>query len=309
MSLQAEKGLLAQIAKLKLAKRELAASTANQAAIDETKKALAERRGGVRAKESAISELANMVQKLRLATSLGCSVSDLKTSTIQVPNKKIAGSVVGKGGKTLSALESTCLVKADLNKSTLLLTLTGTAEGIAQATSAVDDVTSQIESTHAYPPHVISAFLKSRRFTLSSIQLASTCLHIACNRSSSSLKFTGRPEAVERAKEMVEEMELVEGGMVMDKKEKGILIGKGGATIKQLEEGEFQLLFLFFFLLLSLSLCFLLLSSPFLLSDFLLPPFPSIFVSPQSTTSISRFSPRLPPRPRPPTTWPRPQTT
>jgi len=115
MSLQDEKGILKEIKKLSDGVRELKTFADHQASITRLKTDTVSLRASLQTKDAAITEVATMLVKLKLAKSLDCELADLTTLTVEVPKDQI-GAVIGKGGKTLTALTKKHNVHADVNK-------------------------------------------------------------------------------------------------------------------------------------------------------------------------------------------------
>ena len=103
----------------------------------------------------------------------------------------------------------------------------------------------QRDEVHAFPTLLVQAFARNRSLSLGPVQELSGCEHIGVVRGknsiaskdgSANIKFSGRDTQILAALDHINGMNYTNAVMTLAKKELGLLIGKGGATIKEVEE-------------------------------------------------------------------------
>ncbi len=234
MSLASEKRLLQEIAKLSQAKKNHEVAQDRQSDIDLCKKEIGELRDSIKMKERAADEIREMLAKLKVASGLNCSASDLVERIVAIPPDTLGG-VIGKGGANLKSLEDDFKVRADVNKAELVIKLTGTPEACDLAIAKIENITLAVEETHELPDFICSKLLSNKAEILNDLQNMQPGLRLSITKGTSSVKMHGRQEAIAATLSAISEIDHVREHITLGLKEIGVVIGKGGATIKELE--------------------------------------------------------------------------
>jgi polyribonucleotide nucleotidyltransferase len=124
---------------------------------------LADLREALRTTSTAIDELEAALRKVKLASKLGCTASELKRLTVNVPPDKI-GRVIGKQGVTIKQIESKSKVTMDVDSISGKIHLTGSEAQLNIAIAEIDKIVMAIDEDVVVSSHVYQYLANKVRY-------------------------------------------------------------------------------------------------------------------------------------------------
>jgi len=237
VSLAKERDILRQIKSLERSKTQVQESQILENEVQATKKLIDEMRDEIRARNSSIDELEAGLAKLKLANKLGCTTQDIIEETMECPSDKV-GMVIGKGGSTMKRIMEETKVTLDVDKTTNVISISGSAEGIANAKKAIEKITLSLEIEFVASKDVVS-YLTTKHVTLiQQLRDDHEELYVDVDRSSGRVSIRGMPDPVMKVRSLIETMKMERRDMVMTRRETLILVGRKGATIDRLTKAH-----------------------------------------------------------------------
>ena len=235
MSLSSEKVILKQIEKLNRQGRDHGAYMLHQSRADELKKSLNVMRDSIKQKDAAIAELNTGVARLQLAVRLGCKPSDIVERYVSA-NEVTMPRVIGKARSNMNQLEQTFKVICEVDKSFSRVKVTGIQDNVDQAVTSIEGITLAVDSEIELRSEVVASLIEKKAQLLNTIQAEFQGVHLAIQaRQSNKLKMRGKQELIDQVIARINGLDIASGFLTLSSKEIGVVIGKAGANIKELE--------------------------------------------------------------------------
>ena len=240
------------------------------------KKSLTALRESTKKKDAAITELYQAVFKLQMAVDLDCKPSDIEEKFVDVPQSHLAR-VIGKGGSNIKEIESSCKVKCDVLKNELKIRVTGSDKATDAAIVSIENITLAVDvtvelkkevrsdeersdelimlplrscvarATLAHPnpfrdslrsSQIVNSLLSNKAALLNEIQTSLKNVRLSIPRKSTTLTIHGKQSVIDKAIEKINGLDIAAAYLTLSTRELGIVIGKGGATIKEVRTDE-----------------------------------------------------------------------
>jgi predicted RNA-binding protein YlqC (UPF0109 family) len=157
MDLADEKIILRDIQSTLKTKSQLEQYHLYERLVQEKKGQLTDLREALKLTGTAIDELEAALGKVKLATKLQCTASELQTLSVDIPADKI-GRVIGKNGSTIKQIESLANVAMDVDSVACKIHLTGSAARLAIAISEIDKISLAQDTIVPVPNDVLVYF-------------------------------------------------------------------------------------------------------------------------------------------------------
>lgn len=232
-----ERVFMYDMKKLNEKKKYLVEYNALQGVLDDLKNRRTALQKDLREKDASLDELYLGSRKLKLAEKIGCSACELIEEKHTVPVDKLP-QIIGKGGATLQKIESDCKVAIDAKETKSgNIRVTGTKDSIELAIAAILTIVSAISEEVTLADEKCVCLIIDKNFLAHDIE-ARHDVRIDVSRSKKLCKVSGQPQNVRGA---IEEIRSTPSLRVQIPIEVTILpsvVGKAGATIKALSEGN-----------------------------------------------------------------------
>ena len=223
--------------KLQEKKKYLIEYNAIQLTLDELKLKRTSLQKDIREKDATLDELYLGSRKLKLAEKIGCMASEIVETKFTVPADKIS-LIIGKGGSTLQKIENDCMVSIDTKETKAgNIRITGSETSIALAITAVLTIVSTVNEEFSPSDEKIVCLILDKAALTHDIETRHN-VRIDISRAKKVCKVIGQPDGVRLA---IAEINLIPALKVKIPIDVAILpfvVGKGGATIKLLGEGN-----------------------------------------------------------------------
>jgi predicted PilT family ATPase len=230
-----ERAFMREMDKLSQARKSIVTRLKQQEEIDGLKDQRTAISQSLREIENAINELAKGYKKMTIASKAGCSGADVLDEEIPVPETSFAY-IIGKGGSSLNALETTHGVSIKLDKAQSKLLVMGSAAGIAGLREAVQVIVDTVHIEYTIPEQVVLMLLMKKACLAQEMQ-KQLSVRLDVSRVNSLVKISGLSEKVLVAKSAIQRLESTSKSVRIPIKASfvPVLIGKGGSAISQLE--------------------------------------------------------------------------
>jgi polyribonucleotide nucleotidyltransferase len=237
LSLKDEKQILNEISVIGKAKNEIRRYNQFQIDIDKNRASQDSLREAMRQQIARISELREVVSKVTIAKKIGIPPSDVVVESIDVADKDV-GNVVGKSGANVKALEEAHGVSIEVgNKGTasIQIKISGRPNDITKAKQEILESIAGEDVSVVVTPATIKALLAQKGAHRTRIE-SEFRVRITIEKESNSIKFRGAKTCIDNAKSAIDD--ILDSGVFIevDSKIIPIVIGKGGETIKSIQE-------------------------------------------------------------------------
>ena len=232
-----ERAFMYDMKKLQEKKKYLAEYNAQQHILDEMKAKKSALQKDLREKDANLDELYLGARKIKLADKIGCMASEIVETRFSVPSDKIP-QIIGKGGATLLKIENDCKVLIDTKETkTSNIRITGTEASIALAVTTVLTIVSTVTEELTLTDQKIVCLILDKAALTRDIETRHI-VRLDLSRAKKVCKITGQPEGVRGAADEINAIMASRVKITIDVSILPFVVGKGGATIKALEEGN-----------------------------------------------------------------------
>lgn len=241
MSLAEERAILKKILKLQTMRQKAVDFAVFDRQIKEKKSIVNNLRVQIQEYRARISSLQTELETVNTALMLGCDVSSLVGTQVNVPADKI-GQVIGRKGKNVQQLSKTVNVNFVRGENGAIR-LVGTLDSLGAAKSNLDRVMQQTDESIIVPLLTHNYLTTSKIVALTELRDRHPNVHFQMKRltnyNSHNLKeeidckvqIRGVPTDLEAFRIDILAVELVQENFTMSSRNSGLVVGKGGVTI------------------------------------------------------------------------------
>jgi KH domain len=197
----------------------------------------------LREKDASLDELYLGSRKLKLADKLGCSAGEIIEVRFTVPVDKLS-QIIGKSGATLQKIEAECKVSLDASESKAStetkvgnIRLTGTELSIATAKEAIAVIVSTVITEIPLSAEICACLILDKNARAHEVE-SEFDVRIDVSKAKKLCKVTGQGENVESAIKEIRSIPALKIQIPIDLAIIPFVVGKGGATINALAEGN-----------------------------------------------------------------------
>ena len=232
-----ERAFMYDMKKCQEKKKYLVEYNAVQVVLDELKSRRAALSKELKEKDATLDELYLGSRKLKLAEKIGCMASEITETRFSVPAEKLS-QIIGKSGTTLQRIQDECKVAIDTKETkTSNIRITGTEASIALAITAVLTIVSAITEEFTVADEKLVCLFLDKAAYAHEIETRNG-VRIDISRAKKVCKVSGQPDGVREAVAEIHAINAVRIKIPIEITILPFIVGKGGATIKALSEGN-----------------------------------------------------------------------
>ena len=172
--------------------------------------------------------------RLQMAVDLNCKPSEIVEKLVDVPQAYLAR-VIGKSGSNIKEIESKFKVRCDVLKNEMKIKVSGSDEAASSAIDSIENITLAVDVTIDLRKEVVNSLLSNKAALLNEIQTSLNNIRLSIPKKSNTLTIRGRQDVIDQAIERIKSLDIHAAYLTFTPRELGIVIGKGGETIKELE--------------------------------------------------------------------------